>query len=311
MIKGRGILMRHRNTLIGIVLIAMCGILFAGCTLDAKSVKLHTKEEMQKIVDERYGDAEFVSMEEDKDKNRKTFTYRDKKYGFTYEVESHPHSVGMDGSTFFYDGAGIYYRYEEPFLEYFTRQEEELFAKQGIELCEELKFKKTSRGDRMFCLKEKMLVSTDANWEEDMKFAWERVHAYKEVPETTRDYQIKVYNSDQTEFFGTLSAEGFSTAEEQRITYYMDQARGLGQIQGEITYLRTEKKKVSEVPGLSQQNFYEDRIRENDLKVTVYYFSYEGKEYFIVDTWVAQISDNGGGIFQYYQNYKEYPVSGE
>ena len=68
MIKGRGILMRHRNTLIGIVLIAMCGILFAGCTLDAKSVKLHTKEEMQKIVDERYGDAEFVSMEEDKDK---------------------------------------------------------------------------------------------------------------------------------------------------------------------------------------------------------------------------------------------------
>lgn len=302
--------MKRRNTIVGLLVMTVCGLLFAGCTLDAKAVKLHTKEEMQKIVDERYGDAEFVSVEEDKKAHRKTFTYRDKKYGFTYEVVSRPNSVGMDGSTFYYDGAGISFRYEEPFLEYFMQQEKEVFAEQGIELCEELNYKNTDIGDRMFSLKDKMLVSTEMRWEEDLEFAWERVRAYKEVPETAGNYKIDAYNSDKTKFFGTLSEAGFSTAEEQRIEYYMRQACELGGIQ-DVTYLRSEKKKVSEVPGLSEQNFYEERIKKNDGKVTVFYYSYEGKEYFIVDAWVAQIGDNGGGIFQYYQNYKEYPVSGE
>ena len=302
--------MKRRNTLLGRFLFFMCGFLLSGCTLDANAVKLHTNEEMQKIVEERYGAAELVSVEETKDPHRKIFSYRDRDYGFTYEVESHPHSVGMDGSTFFYDGAGVYFRYEEPFLEYFMQQEKEAFAKQGIVLCETLKYWKAYENDRMFCLKDKMLVSTQEHYEEDVKFAWERVHAYKEVPETTGYYHIDVYDSETKSFLGTLKSEGFATAQMQRIEYFMLQARELGGI-SDITFLRSEKKKVSEVPGLAEQNFYEDSLKKNDGTVTVFYFSYEGKEYFIVDTWVAQIGDNGGGIFQYYQNYKDYPISGD
>ena len=131
----------------------------------------------------------------------------------------------------------------------------------------------------------------------------ERIHAYKTVPETTLDYELKVYSSEKIDYLGTLKGTGFSTAESERIEYFMYQAQELGGITG-VKYLRTEKKKVSEVPGLSEQNRYEKRSN-----VTVYYFEYEGEEYFIVDLWVAQIGSNGGGIYQYYQNYKEYPIS--
>lgn len=297
--------MKLHKALKGILMLCGMGFLLSGCTLSAKDVKLHTKEEMQKIVDERYGDAEFVSVEEDKEANRKTFTYRDKKYGFTYQVTSRPNSVGMDGSTFFYDGATVGFQYEEPFLEYFMQQEKENFARRGIELCDEIKFVQNYRypTGKKFSLRSKTLLSSPDSYEEDVKYAWERVKSYKEIPEFSQYFKITVYNSEELQYLGTLKEEGFQTAEEERIEYFMSQAEGLGGIQG-VQFLRKEKKKVSEVPGLSEQNLYEDRNT-----VEVYYFSYEGMEYFIVDLWVAQKSDNGGGIFQYYQSYKHYDVS--
>lgn len=289
----------------GLILLCGMGFLLTGCAMSANDVKLHTKEEMQKIVDKRYGDAEFVSMEENKEKHYRTFTYRDAKYGFTYQVTSHPNSVGMDGSTFYYDGAGVYYYYEEPFIAYFVEQERENFAKHGIEIDENLKFveKLSYPTGKKFALKNKLLITSPEDYEEDAKFVMERVHAYKTVPETTLDYELKIYSREEIKYLGTLKGSGFSTAESERIDYFMQQARELGGI-SDVKYLRTEKKKVSEVPGLSEQNRYEKRSN-----VTVYYFEYEGEEYFIVDLWVAQKGDNGGGIYQYYQNYKYYPIS--
>lgn len=302
-----------RKGLVGVLLLALLGLIASGCALSQNAVKLHTKEEMQKIVEERYGEAEFISMEDEEGaKRRRSFTYRDKKYGFTYQVISYPNSVGMDGSTFYYDGAGIMFQYEEPFLAYFMEQEKDVFAKRGIELCDSLNVSQSYSADRMFSLKSKMLVSTGDKWEEDMQFAWERVHVYSIVPETGLNYQIDVYDSKTIEFYGSLKEDGFVSAEAQRIDYYMEQARAIGGIQ-DIEYLRTEKKRVSEVPGLSGQHFYEQIILDNDRKVNVYFFSYEGAEYFIVDVWVAQkLQEEGiGSVFQYYQNYKHYDVSGD
>lgn len=291
--------------LAGCIMFMGLGILLSGCTLSRNSVKLHTKEEMQKILDERYGDAEFVSMEENREKHQRIFTYRDAKYGFTYQVSSHPNSVGLDGSTFYYDGAGIYFYYEEPFITYFVEQEKENFAKHGIEIDENLQFveKLSYPTDKKFALKNKLLITSPEEYEADAKFVMDRIHAYKTVPETTQGYELKVYSSEKIDYLGTLKESGFSTAETERIEYFMSQARELAGI-SDIKYLRTEKKKVSEVPGLSEQNLYENRST-----VTVYYFEYEGEEYFIVDLWVAQKGDNGGGIYQYYQNYKYYPIS--
>lgn len=307
--KKKGSILR---LLMGVLIIAGVGALLSGCTLDQNSVKLHTKEEAQKIAEERYGDAEFVSMEvQEGQKRRVIFMFRDTKYGFTYEVISRPNSVGMDGSTFYYDGATIYFQYAEPFLRYFAEQEKETFERQGITLGDTVKIGRFHDGDRIFSLKDKRLVSTQDRWEEDLKFAWERVHAYKEIPELTSRYELEVYGSDNGEFMGIMKESEFVTAEALRIEYFMNQARSLGNIQ-DITYLRSEKKKVSEVPGLLEQSFYEEQVKKNDLAVTVFYFSHEGQEYFIVDAWVAQYGENGGGIFQYYQNYKYYePVSDE
>ena len=286
------------------------GFFLSGCTLSASSVELHTKEEMQKILDERYGDAEFVSMEENKENHRRVFTFRDKKYGFTYQVTSRPNGVGLDGSNFYYDGASVYYEYQEPFLTYFAEQEKDTFAKQGIELCDDLSFVQNFSypGNKKFSLRSKTLVSSPEDYEKDLQFVMDRVHAYKAVPELDMDwYEIKVYNSEELEYLGTMKASGFSTAEEERIEYFMQQARELGGIQ-DVTYLRKEKKKISEL-GISGQNFYEQSYNKNDKSVTAYYYSHEGKEYFIIDQWVAQIGDNGGGIFQYYQSYKYYEPS--
>ena len=286
------------------------GFFLSGCTLSAKSVKLHTKEEMQKILDERYGDAEFVSMEENKEKHERIFTFRDKKYGFTYQVTSRPKGVGLDGSNLYYDGTSIYYEYQEPFLTYFNGQEKENFAKQGIEICDGLMFVEhlSYPGNKYFSLRSKALVSSPEDYEKDLQFVMDRVHAYKAVPELGMDdYKIKVYSSEELHYLGTMKAGAFFIAEAERIEYFMYQARLLGNIQ-DITYLRKEKKKISEL-GLSDQNFYEQSYNKNDKSVTAYYYSYEGEEYFIIDQWVAQIGDNGGGIYQYYQSYKYYPVS--
>ena len=296
--------------ILGLAFLFGLGSLLSGCSLSAADVKLHTKEEMQKIVEERYGEAEFISSDDQEgDKRRRVFTFRDKKYGFTYQVTSRPRGIGLDGSTFYYDGATAYFEYEEAFLAYFKEQEADRFAKQGITLVDQINTSYKYSEERMFSLKEKKLVSTEEKWEEDMKFVWERVHAYKSVPETTADYKLDVYQYEPREFLGTLNAERFVTAEEQRIEYFMQQARYLGGI-SDITYLRTEVKKVSEVPGLSEQNIYEQKFREGNGKVKVYYYSYEGKEYFIVDTWVAQEleSEGIGPIFQYYQSYKHYDI---
>lgn len=296
-------------------LVLICSFI-SGCTLSQNSVELHTKEEMQKIVEERYGEAELISVEDvqgsERSQKKRIFTYRDKKYGFTYQVISHPNSVGMDGSTFYYDGASIQFQHEEPFLAYFMEQEKDAFAEQGIELCDTLSLSANYSTDRKFSLKSKMLVSTGDKWKEDMQFAWDRVRAYGNLPETAWNYKIDVYDSEKIEFCGTLNEDGFVTAETQRIEYYMEQAERLGDIQ-DIEYLRTERKRVSEVPGLSGQKFYEQDIPDNDRKVNVYYFTYGGKEYFIVDVWVAQKLEEEGisSIFQYYQNYKHYDVSGD
>lgn len=308
--------MNNRNhagwgRLVGVLFLAMLSIFATGCTLSQNNVKLPTNEEMQKIVDERYGEAEFISMvDEEGSKRKRIFTYRDKKYGFSYQVISYPNSVGMDGSTFYYDGVIIRYEYDEAFWAYFTEQEKDNFAKQGIKLSDSLDISPSYSSDRMFSMKSKLLVSTGDKWKEDMKFAWDRVHAYAAAPETIGDYKIDVYDSDTIEFYGTQKEEGFVSAETQRIDYYMEQAMMLGYID-DIQYLRTETKRVSEVPGLSGQKFYEQDIRDNDDKVNVYYFSYEGKEYFIVDVWVAQELEEEGlpAAYQYYQNYKHYDVS--
>lgn len=312
--------MNNRNhagwrRLVGVLFLAMLSIFATGCTLSQSGVKLHTQKEMQKIVDERYGEAEFISMVEEEVPHRKRiFTYRDKEYGFSYQVISYPSSFEMDGSTFFYDGAGIQYEYDEAFWAYFTEQEKDNFAKQGIELSDSLfitrDFSLIYSSDRIFSIKDKTLASTGDKWEEDMKFAWNRVHAYATVPVTTGNYKIDVYDSDTIEFYGTQKEEGFVSAETQRIDFFMDRARRIGHID-DIQYLRTETKSVSEIPGLSEQKIREQDILNNDEKVMVYYFSYEGKEYFIADVQVAQELEEEGvpAQNQYYQNYKHYDIS--
>lgn len=295
----------------GVLAIFGVNAMLSGCTLSAGAVKLHTKEEMQAIVDQRYGEAELISMEDDKDVNKRSFTYRDKKYGFTYQVVSRPNSVGMDGSTFYYDGASAMFYYEEPFLAYFKEQEEPVLAKRGIAYCDSLDFEDPSGGIRKFSLKSKMLFSTTEKWKEDMQFVWDLIQEYASVPELIgNQYKLKVYDTDQRAFVGILSEDGFVTAESLEIEYYMEQAESIAQIHG-IEYVRTEKKRVSEVPGLAEQEMYENDVKRYDLKVKVFYFTYEGKEYFIVDQWVAQEleSEGIGGIFQYYQNYKHYDIS--
>ncbi len=310
-IRTGGDIMKHHvgiRALAGFLCLLGMGFLLPGCSLDPNSVKLHTKEEIMKLVEERYGDAEFVSMEEvESPKHKIIFTFRDTKYGFTYQVTSRPNSVGMDGSTFWYDGAAVGDEYRDAFLQYFMEQEQENFKEHGIVLCDKVKVERVFDDNRRFSLKDKRLLSTTYRWKEDLKFVWERVHAYKKIPGLTENYEIDVYDAELVEFYGTQKEEGFVTAEEQQIEYYMNQARELAGVQ-DITYLRREKKKVSEVPGLSEQNFYEPELKEQDRKVMVYYFSYEGKEYFITDNWVAQYGnpDGSGGIFQFYQNYKYY-----
>ena len=83
--KLRKIMKRVLKGCLGLLLLCGIGALLSGCSLDKKSVKLHTKEEVEKDLNERYGDAEFVSMEENKEKHHRIFTFRDTKYGRSEE----------------------------------------------------------------------------------------------------------------------------------------------------------------------------------------------------------------------------------
>ena len=295
------------NKVLGALILCTLITLSSGCTLSEKSVKLHTEKEMQKHVEELYGSAELISVEQTEEPYRKVFTYRDTDYGFTYQMVSRPNSVGMDGSTFYYDGASVNSDYTEEFLKYFNKTEKDRFAKQGITLSDNLKYSNYYTDNRMYSLRDGILISTEDHWEDDMKFVWERVHSYKDV-QLFGQHEMDIKDSINIEFLGTLKEDGFVSAEQQRIETYMYQARQLAGIQN-IKYVRTEEKNIKDIPELADQEFYDERLRDGDGKVHVYYFTYEGKEYFIIDEWVAQIGDNGGGIFQYYQNYKHYDVS--
>ena len=58
------------------------------------------------------------------------------------------------------------------------------------------------------------------------------------------------------------------------------------------------------VPGLDEQKLEPTSLDSNNL-TKIYYFTYEGQEYFICEAKVYLSSpDKGGEILQYYQNYK-------
>ena len=292
----------------GFFILWMAMSILGGCTVNKKSVKLHSDQEMQEMMEMRYGNAELVDVKAYDEPYMKVFTFRDGDYGFTYEVESSPRAVGMDGSTFYYDGVAAIIKYQEPFLEYFTEKEKDAFENQGITLKDSLVNKEAYPDSRMFCLQERMLLSTTEHLEEDMEFVLSRVTAYKEVPELTQKFSLDVYDSEEGKSYGTVDPSGFVSAESKQIDYFMQQVRELAGIK-DIEYLRTEEKKVKDVPELADQNFYNEHYNNGGGTVKLYYFSYEGEEYFIVNAWVAQEGSNGGGIYQYYQNYKHYDVS--
>lgn len=297
-----------KSKVVGAMMLVLLCTLCSGCTLNPKSVKLHTKKEILQKANEWYGNAEVIDVKESDEPYQRVFTLRDKDYGFTYEMISHPKSEGMDGSVFYYSGASVYSGYQDAFLEYFNKTEKDAFERQGIKLTDDLKYKLYCSDKRMFSLKDYQLVSTPEQWRDDMNFAWERMHAYKNIESVFGPCKIEVSKYDHREYYGTLKEEGFITAQDEKIEYYMREARYLAGI-SDIKYVRTEEKNIKDIPELADQNFYEQRLQDGDGKVNVYYFSYEGKEYFIIDEWVAQINENGGGMFQYYQNYKHYDVS--
>ena len=297
-----------KSKIVGAMMLVLLCTLGTGCTLDAKSVKLHTKKEILQKAKEWYGNAEVIDMQESDEPYQRIFTLRDPDYGFTYEMESHPNGMGMDGSIFYYDGATVYSGYQDAFLEYFNKTEKDTFERQGITLTDDLKYMNYIVDKRMFSLKEHLLVSTDEQWRDDMNFVWERIHAYEKMEAVFGPNKLDVRKYDHSEYYGTMSEEGFVTAEDQRIEYYMGEARQLAGIK-DIKFVRKETRDIKDIPELADQEFYDFRLNDGTGDVNVYYFSYEGKEYFIIDEWVAQIGDDGGGIFQYYQNYKHYDVS--
>lgn len=84
-----------KRIMIVILLLTAC---LTGCT--ESMVKLASESDLKSYAQEHYGSAEFLRTEESE--SARTCYFKDREFGFEYYVASYKSSVGMDGSTFWY-----------------------------------------------------------------------------------------------------------------------------------------------------------------------------------------------------------------
>lgn len=289
-----------------VMFVTLLGLLMfcCGCSLSRNGIKVLSEKEIQKYATDNFGACELVSSEYDEDKNVRTCLLTDKTYGFTYYVSSEPQSVGLDGSVFGYSGVINMTNRTEKMYEYVSSLISYNLSLAGIELVKDLDYSPYATG-RKFSVKNGVLLSDDEHWEKDLEAVRRQLKNYNACHDFDT-YRLRIYSPDKS--YGEAGLETFKSSEESSREFWLSRVYDLCGI-SDFEYVRTEKIPFEQVPGLAEQNLYPGSMLGPGKDVTVYYFTYEGKEYFITNAEVIQYDlETNAAAIQAYQNYKTYGI---
>lgn len=264
--------------------------LLPGCSQNKDDVKLAGKIAIIQYARQKYGKAEFLGMEEEQYK--RVCTFRDKEYGFTYQVTSYVSALSIDGSIFGYTEEKTT---DFPHI-YFRRLYDTVLEKLGNDY--NLSESGTVNNGSFFChlsnlTKDNAAASTEAVAKEFL--ALDKRHFFS-------DSVVRAYSGENKGYIGSYHLD-----ERKFILYadeYIDQMTAhansyvnrVGMPEKKITYLYYAQMDISEVPGLDKEDLVHHTIDDGTL-VTLYYFDIDGRKYFFADVQVWKVGN------EYYTNY--------
>lgn len=274
------------------ILVCLLGALLCGCSPA-------TQEEVQRHVEDKYGDAEHIRTEEVSE-DEIIYYFCDKEYGFEYFVKSYVNDIVIDGSKFGEtESKGS--NFEEAYYEYVLKQvKEELTA-----LEEEYEVTILDGFDPEIGLDYKYRFAEVCGVEDDVTAS----QVAKKVNDLFAEYDTRKYwhNMEvavlnaQKEKLGIYSCkyERWMTPEEERDVEYWERIQMLN---SEAQYVRKEQKKFQDtgVALTDVVNTLGSELLTEESMVTYYYFTVDGKEYFLADFMVST-----GVSHEWYTDYKE------
>ena len=295
-----------RKTILGILSCIMI-LSLCGCYASKEAVKLDSEKRLTIMAQKKHGPVELVETNDYDEPTRcRICELKDVKRGFTYHITSQPHSQGFDGVAFYYDGTMVTDDFQDSYKTWMTEVTRKEFEAKGFAVVDELPtYRPYDLGfDRVVCVNELKLLTTQDHLEEDVQFVVRTMYAHDSELAFKRD-ELRVYLGSDMEFFGDIAFDEVLHEDKGGMFYMKKQVKeicGIGiDSFDKIDYIRLEN-----IPGIEDQKVDLTGIDESKI-VNIYYFTYEGKQYFICEAKVYQNSGKKGGeVLQYFQNYTDY-----
>ncbi len=260
-----------------------------------------SKKEVLRYAENKYGEAKYVRTEEIDDK-KVSYYFCDGEYGFEYCVTSSVNDILIDGAKFgeteskSSDFDKIYYEYV---LVQVREELTELEKKYGVQILdgfhEEAQLGYQHLLAEVYCESADDTVAPQVTEEINKLFAAYDTRGYWEYMNVT------AYDTAANRL-GTYSYKydrWLSPEDERDVLYYEEIQR----LNGEAKFVRKEQKVFKETSiSLSDvaDVLGEEPITEDSI-VTFYYFTVDGREYYLADVLVSV-----EGRFVWYNNYESY-----
>ena len=270
-------------------------IAIAGCESNPEDVKLKSSNDIKKYVNKNYGKAKLINTQ--KEENSITDTLEDNQYQFTYTCNSYASGINIDGSNFGYNentSCDFDSNYQKYILDKLNLNN--IYTTQMYSLSDDYKIIFSVKYD---------------NEDEIVKNKDELVQSIKNIDKRKYfiNYRIKVYNDK--EYLGSIGIKDskFINVDDENIkqmTYEFAVAvHNTTNDTNGIKYLYHKKEQYKNIEKLNMEWLYNKNVNEDDW-VTLYYFEYEGKIYFIINEQVYINNEDGFKKNYYNGNYTSY-----
>ena len=283
--------MKFKKILSILILIIIVMIAITGCKLNPEDVKLKKSFEIKNYVKKYFGSAKIINTK--KEKINITYTLKDNQDHFTYSCTSYASSISIDGSVFGYN--------ENTYCDFDKNYQKYILDKLNL-----------NNIYNSYYYDYKTLCSVMYNNEtEILKNKDNLIQNIKNIDKRKYfiNYKIQVYNDK--EYLGSIGIKDskFINADDEKIelmTYKFAVAvQNTTDDTSGIKYLYNKREQYKNIEKLNIEWLNDKEVSEDDW-ITLYYFEYEGKTYFIIDKQVY-IKDQDGFKRNYYNgDYTSY-----
>lgn len=273
------------------LILLLCAVVFCGCSAEVASEK-----DIIEFANDRYGKAEFL-YSESLDEDALCCYFVDEEYGFTYYVSSFIRGVGMDGSVFWYS--------EDKGSDFTERYYAHIRSAAGAEIAA------LSQQYGVSISSDETIYGTSYDVELTSDDIQSACAAAEKVRELLRSYDARgywenivcrVYDEDgNKQYTYDILHERPMTPEDEDIEYFTNAAHSKNR---EAQYLRKDTRLFSET-GITEDRLVHilgTELPTADSMITYYYFTAEGKEFFLAD---VQVYSNDYSTMFWHTNYDE------